>query len=77
MAFTCHITYGDSKKIVKFSDSEPSIIIAEINSTFGLTSDGFSAVIKLQKFEEEWKDWVDVSVSELQHGMKIKSFRFK
>lgn len=74
MTFTCHITHRDTKKIVKFSDNSPENIIAEIRRAFGLYSDICSLAnpIKLQKYEEEWKDCVDVGASELQQGMKIK-----
>lgn len=72
MAFACHFTYGDTKKIVKFSNHLPENIISEIRGAFGIEAFDFPNPLKLQKYEEDWKDWVDVTPLELQQGMKIK-----
>lgn len=71
MAFTCHITCGNSKKVVKFPNNASVDIIGEIKRTFGLSGASLKN-IKLEKFDENWNDWVDICVNELQHGLKIR-----
>lgn len=68
MAFTCHVTCGDFKKVITFTNRDT--VLAEICNAFNQPK---NTKIRLQRYENMWNDWVDIhNICELENGMRLR-----
>lgn len=57
------------KKVVFFQNYSPTAVLAELEKACGRKVPNNP---KLQRYDEKWNDWVDVTIPELANGMKIQ-----